>query len=60
MVVDILSGVLSGVGLSLHIEYIKHEVGHFCGAVRIDAFRPVDEFKAMMDEMLHAFRNAPP
>jgi len=59
MVVDILSGVLSGVGFSLHIDYIKHEVGHFFSAVRIDGFRPVDEFKAMMDEMLHAFRSAP-
>jgi LDH2 family malate/lactate/ureidoglycolate dehydrogenase len=59
MVVDILSGVLSGVGFSLHIEYIKHEVGHFFGALRIDGFRPVDEFKAMVDEMLDAFRSAP-
>lgn len=59
MVVDILSGVLSGVGLSLNIEYIKHEVGHFCMALRIDGFRPVDEFKAMMDEMLTVFRSAP-
>jgi LDH2 family malate/lactate/ureidoglycolate dehydrogenase len=59
MVVDILSGVLSGVGLSLNIEYIKHEVGHFCTALRVDGFRPVDEFKAMMDEMLLAFRSAP-
>jgi LDH2 family malate/lactate/ureidoglycolate dehydrogenase len=59
MVVDILSGVLSGVGLSLNIEYLKHEVGHFCGALRIDGFRPIDEFKAMMDEMLLAFRSAP-
>jgi LDH2 family malate/lactate/ureidoglycolate dehydrogenase len=59
MVVDILSGVLSGVGSSLHVEYIKHEVGHFFGALRIDGFRPVDEFKAMIDGMLQAFRNAP-
>jgi L-2-hydroxycarboxylate dehydrogenase (NAD+) len=59
MVVDILSGVLSGAGLSLHIHYIKHEVGHFFGALRIDGFRPADEFKAMMDEMLHAFQSAP-
>jgi LDH2 family malate/lactate/ureidoglycolate dehydrogenase len=59
MVVEVLSGVLSGVGFSLNIEYIKHEVGHFCGAVRIDGFRPVAEFKAMMDEMVRAFRSAP-
>jgi len=59
MVVDILSGILSGVGPSLHIQYIKHEVGHFFGAMRVDGFRPVDEFKAMMDDMLHTFRTAP-
>jgi L-2-hydroxycarboxylate dehydrogenase (NAD+) len=59
MVVDILCGVLPGLGYSLQIDYIKHEVGHFFGALRVDGFRPVDEFKAMMDEMLQAFRNAP-
>jgi LDH2 family malate/lactate/ureidoglycolate dehydrogenase len=59
MVVDILSGVLSGLGPSLHVEYVKHEVGHFFGALRIDGFRPADEFKAMMAEMLHEFRSAP-
>jgi L-2-hydroxycarboxylate dehydrogenase (NAD+) len=59
MVVDILSGLLSGVGPSLQIEYLKHEVGHFFGALRIDGFRPVDEFKAAMDEMLDTFRSAP-
>jgi L-2-hydroxycarboxylate dehydrogenase (NAD+) len=59
MVVDILSGVLPGLGYSLHIDYIKHEVGHFFGALRVDGFGPVEEFKAMMDEMLQAFRSAP-
>jgi L-2-hydroxycarboxylate dehydrogenase (NAD+) len=59
MVVDILSGILSGVGPSLQIEYIKHEVGHFFSAMRIDGFRPVDEFKAEMDEVLDTFRSAP-
>jgi len=59
VVVDILSGVLSGVGYSLHVEYIKHEVGHFFGALRVDGFRPVDEFKAMMSDMLDEFHSAP-
>ncbi|MGQ9571895.1 MAG: Ldh family oxidoreductase [Dehalococcoidia bacterium] len=59
MVVDILSGVLSGLGYSLHVHYIRHEVGHFFGALRVDGFRPVDDFKAMMDEMLREFRSAP-
>jgi LDH2 family malate/lactate/ureidoglycolate dehydrogenase len=59
MVVDILSGVLPGLGYSLHIDYIKHEVGHFFGALRIDGFGPVEQFKAMMSEMLETFRSAP-
>jgi len=59
MVVDILSGVLPGLGYSLHVDYIKHVVGHFFGALRVDGFRPVEEFKEMMGEMLQAFRSAP-
>ncbi len=59
MVVDILTGILPGVGPSFAIEYIKHEVGHFFGAMRIDGFRPAEEFKAAMDEVLDAFRNTP-
>jgi LDH2 family malate/lactate/ureidoglycolate dehydrogenase len=59
MVVDILTGILSGVGPSFAIEYIKHEVGHFFGAMRIDGFRPADEFKAAMDEVLDTFRSTP-
>jgi L-2-hydroxycarboxylate dehydrogenase (NAD+) len=34
--------------------------GHFFGAMRIDAFRPADEFKAKMDEWIKTFRNAKP
>ncbi|GAF92128.1 unnamed protein product, partial [marine sediment metagenome] len=55
MVVDILCGVLPGLGYSLHIDYIKHVVGHFFGALRVDGFGPVEEFKAMMGEMLQTF-----
>ncbi|NLA49975.1 MAG: Ldh family oxidoreductase [Bacteroidales bacterium] len=34
--------------------------GHFFGAVRIDAFRPADEFKASMDEWIETFRSSKP
>jgi len=34
--------------------------GHFFGAMRIDAFRPAEEFKAKMDEWIKTFRNAKP
>ncbi len=35
-------------------------LGHFFGAMRIDAFRPADEFKSNMDNWLRRFRNAEP
>ncbi len=60
VVVDILTGVLSGAGYSMALGGYGREVGHFFAAWRIDAFRPADEFKAMMDEMQRAFRTAEP
>jgi len=58
--VDILSGVLSGANFSALItgEPGLKSVGHFFGALRIDAFRPVDEFKAMMDEMIRTLKES--
>jgi len=35
-------------------------LGHFFGAMRIDAFRPAAEFKQHMDNWLQRFRNAKP
>ena len=32
--------------------------GHFFGAMRIDAFRPADEFKQHMDTWIQRFRSA--
>lgn len=34
--------------------------GHFFGAMRVDAFRPSDEFRAGMDHWIRTFRNAKP
>ena len=58
VVVDILCGVLSGAGHSIALA--RGHAGHFFSAWRVDAFRPVEEFKAMMDEMQRAFRTAAP
>jgi LDH2 family malate/lactate/ureidoglycolate dehydrogenase len=33
-------------------------IGHFFGAMRIDAFRPAEEFKANMDKWIRRFRSA--
>jgi len=35
-------------------------LGHFFGAMRIDAFRPAEEFKQHMDNWITRFRNATP
>ena len=57
VIVDILSGVLSGTGPGfLHPGEVSH---HFL-AYRIDAFRDVAEFKADMDAFLEGLRTCPP
>ena len=64
--VDVMCGVLSGAGYSHLISQrgpdnkpLVANVGHFFGAWRIDAFRPVDEFKAAMDDLQQRLKNAP-
>jgi L-2-hydroxycarboxylate dehydrogenase (NAD+) len=66
LMVDILSGVLSGAGYAdrmyLHDasgQGLPANVGHFFGALRVDAFRPVDEFKSTMDDLICRLRTAP-
>jgi L-2-hydroxycarboxylate dehydrogenase (NAD+) len=57
--VDVFTGILSGAGSSMMLASTR-QVGHFFSAWRVDAFRPVEEFKAMMDEMQRTFRTAEP
>jgi L-2-hydroxycarboxylate dehydrogenase (NAD+) len=68
-IVDIFSGVLSGANFGPWVPpfpaYIPMPagmpgkgIGHFFGAMRIDAFRPATEFKSDMDKWLGRFRNA--
>jgi L-2-hydroxycarboxylate dehydrogenase (NAD+) len=68
-VVDIFSAVLSGANygpwvppfvafLPLPESPVGKGIGHFFGAMRIDAFRPADEFKAHMDNWITTFRNS--
>ncbi|MDW8288824.1 MAG: Ldh family oxidoreductase, partial [Flammeovirgaceae bacterium] len=70
-IVDILSAVLSGAGygpwappfvsfLPLPIDPVGKGLGHFLGAMRIDAFRPAHEFKMHMDKWIRRFRCATP
>lgn len=57
VMVDILTGVLSGTGASAAIQ--GRTVSHFFGALRIDSFRSVDDFKDMMDSMCDDLRASP-
>ncbi len=67
--VDIFSAVLSGANygpwvppfvafLSPPADPVGEGIGHFFGAMRVDAFRPADEFKTHMDNWITRFRNA--
>jgi L-2-hydroxycarboxylate dehydrogenase (NAD+) len=70
-IVDIFSGVLSGANFGPWVPpfpaYIPMPanmpgkgIGHFFGAMRIDAFRPAHDFKKDMDQWIRAFKNATP
>jgi L-2-hydroxycarboxylate dehydrogenase (NAD+) len=70
-IVDIFSGVLSGANYGPWVPpfpaYVPipenmpgKGIGHFFGALRIDAFREAEEFKKDMDQWLKRFRHAKP
>ncbi len=73
LLVDILSGVLSGAAVGATASKLTMDgaeaerarsdgagdnTGHFFGALRVDGFRPVEEFKAEMDEMFRVIRSS--
>ena len=62
MLVDVLCGILSGHGASIQMD--AHEnygsVGHFFCAIRVDAFRPLDEFQGQMDDMFDRVHKTEP
>ncbi|MDP2889201.1 MAG: Ldh family oxidoreductase [Bacteroidota bacterium] len=69
--VDIFSAVLSGANYGPWVppfvafleppsNPVGNGIGHFLGAIRVDAFRPASEFKADMDNWIETFRNAEP
>ena len=68
-IVDIFSGILSGANYAPWVPpfpaYVPMPsqqpgkgIGHFFGAMRIDAFRPASEFRHHMDHWIRGFRNA--
>lgn len=66
MMVDILCGLLSGMACGPDVTKMygssmsePRKIGHFFGAVRIDAFQPVDLFKARLQQLADAARAEP-
>ena len=70
-VVDILSGVLSGANygpwvppfvafLEPAANPVGEGIGHFLGAMRVDGFRPIEDFKNNMDTWIARFKSASP
>lgn len=60
VMVDVFTGILSGLGSCRMIDLNTWCMGHFVGAWRIDAFRPAAEFKRMMDEFIRDLRATMP
>lgn len=70
-VVDIFSAVLSGANygpwvppfpayVPMPTDMPGKGIGHFFGAMRVDAFRPANDFKHHMDNWIRRFRSAKP
>jgi L-2-hydroxycarboxylate dehydrogenase (NAD+) len=64
VMVDILTGVLSGAAHSdVHRRGggrpARADVGHFFGAIDIGRFRPLEAFKADMDDLLQSLKASP-
>ena len=68
-IVDIFSAVFSGANYGPWVppfvsfleppqDPVGKGIGHFLGAIRIDAFRPAKEFKVHMDQWIQRFRNS--
>lgn len=67
--VDILSAVLSGANYGPWVppfvafleppsDPVGKGIGHFLGAMRVDGFRPANEFKAQMDNWIERFKSS--
>jgi LDH2 family malate/lactate/ureidoglycolate dehydrogenase len=64
--VDVFCAILSGAAYADQVypktpegKPLPSNIGHFFGAWRVDGFRPVDEFKADMDDLQQRLKNVP-
>jgi len=65
LLLDILTGVLSGGGFSTHVRTLYQqvaspaEVAHTCAALRVEAFMPVAQFRERMDAIIELMHSCP-
>lgn len=63
LLVEILSGVLAGSAFGASVdqdsEHSASRTGHCFAAVRVDGFRPLEDFKRDMDALICQIKNAP-
>ena len=57
--VEIFSGILTGLGFG-HEPSGRHNDGCFMAAFKVEAFRPLDEFKQEIGEFVDYLRSSPP
>jgi LDH2 family malate/lactate/ureidoglycolate dehydrogenase len=71
LAIDVLSGVLSGANWgpftppfalrqALPSRRVGKGIGHFFGALRVDAFRDPEEFKTQVDDFVRTLRSTRP
>ena len=61
LLVDILCAGLTGANYGLHLSRSKkggYNLGHFFGAIKIELFRPIDEFKKTIDSMFREIKGS--
>jgi len=65
LLIDILTGVLSGGGFSTHVKTLykqietPSQIAHTCAAVRINAFIPLARFRRRIDEIIDLMHSCP-
>lgn len=65
LLIDVLTGVLSGGGFSTHVRTLYKEIetpaqiAHTCAALNVEAFMPLDDFRRRMDEIIQLMRSCP-
>ena len=58
LVIDVLAGVLLGAGYGFPATDGEEGPGHFFIAIKVDRFRPLDEFKEAMDKRVQEFKSS--